>query len=117
MGWFGEFWRRFLFLFQRDRMAKDLADEIRLHLELRAEDHAAAGLKAREAHARALRGFGNVTRLSEQGRGVWGWTFLETLTNDLRYGIRELRADRAFTLAAVGSLALGIGAKVRLPPK
>src|SRR6185437_9380922 len=85
--WLGELWRRILFLFQRDKVAKDLADEINLHLQLRAEEHATAGLEAADARARAHRGFGNVTQLAEQGRAVWGWTFFETLANDLRYGI------------------------------
>ena len=114
MDWLGELWRRFLFLFQRDGMAKDLADEMRLHLELRAEEHAAAGVKARDAQARALRGFGNVTRMSEEGRAAWGWAFLEAFVNDLRYGVRALRGDPAFALAAVGSLALGIGANTAI---
>lgn len=114
MGFLGELWRRFRFLFQRDRMAKELAEEMRLHLELRAEDHAARGIEEGDARALARRGFGNVTRISEQGRAVWGWTLLESLKNDLRYGIRALRADRGFALAAVGSLALGIGANTAI---
>jgi putative ABC transport system permease protein len=114
MDWLGELSRRFVFLFRRSKLTKDLEDELELHLELRAEDHAAAGMTAPDAHARARRGFGNVTQLSEQGRAVWGWTFLETLANDLLYGLRALRADPAFALVAVGSLALGIGANTAI---
>lgn len=114
MGWFSELWRRFLFLFERNKMAQDLADEMRLHLELRAEDHSAAGMETSDARARARRTFGNVTQLSEQGRAVWGWAFLESLTSDLCYGIRALRADPGFAFAAIGSLALGIGANTAI---
>lgn len=49
-------------------MAKDLADEISLHLELRVQDHAAAGADPRDAHALALRRFGKIMRISQRRR-------------------------------------------------
>lgn len=114
MEWLGELWRRFLFLFQGNRISKDLADEMHLHLELRTEEHATGKLRRAEAETQAHRAFGNVTQLVERGRAQWGWTFFESLANDLRYGVRALRADPGFTLATVSSLALGIGANTAI---
>jgi predicted permease len=99
MNWLSELFRRVRWLFSRGQFDQDLQEEMRLHLELRAADD-----------SQAQKRFGNRTRLLEASREAWGWTFWETLGQDLRYGLRALAADRGFTLAAVLSLTIGIGA-------
>jgi len=99
MDWLSELFRRVRWLFLRGRFDQDLQEEMALHLELRAADD-----------SQAQKRFGNRTRLLEASREAWGWTFWETLGQDLRYGLRALAADRGFTVAAVLSLTIGIGA-------
>lgn len=91
-----------------------MAEEMRFHLEQRAADLAGDGAPAAEARLAAQRRFGNVAALQERARDTFGWGALERFAKDLRFAARQLLRSPGFSLLAVVTLGLGIGANASM---
>ena len=97
-------------IFRRRRIYDDLSEEIRLHIEERAEQLVREGISPEEAARRARVSFGNRTLMEERSREVWQFPTLESIGADVRFAMRQLRRSPGFAATAIVTLALAIGA-------
>jgi predicted permease len=107
------FLNKLQFLFRRDRFNADLDEEMAFHRQQTERDLIAEGMTAETARYAAMRRFGNTTRVKERSREVIGFS-VESVVQDLRFALRQLRQKPGFAVTAIAILALGMGVSVAI---
>ena len=102
------FSRKLALLFRRNRFRSELEEEMAYHREQAENEFLASGMSAEAAHRAAARRFGNATLRREESHGIIAFRW-ETVAQDLRFALRQLRKNPGFGLLAILILALGMG--------
>jgi predicted permease len=101
-------------LFRRDVITQEIREELEFHMSMRAEEYARGGLDVQGARMAARRRFGNPVVIQDRGYDVRGAGVLDTIVQDVKYGVRQLRRQPASSIVAILTLALGIGVSTAL---
>jgi putative ABC transport system permease protein len=110
MSWLQRLWRRWRLLVHRDAAERSMNEELWHHIESEIAERIRNGMSPADARRTALSDFGSIDAVKEDARDARGLRWVDDLTLDVRYAVRVLAHDRSFTLAALTTFALGVGA-------
>src|SRR5687767_5663723 len=107
-------WLKLRGFVRKERLDRDLEDELQFHLQMRQHENEQSGMTLKEAQLAARRKFGSEAAAKELGREIFGFVSLERFWQDIRHGWRLIMKAPAFSSIAILSLAVGIGGNATL---